>query len=334
MSPELQTLLRDTSRSFGLTLRVLPAGVRSQIGLAYLLARATDTVADTEWVPVSERLESLAILRDRILGRRAAPCDFSRLAASQPSDASPAERALLMAVEPAIRHLDQLNAADLADVRAVLETITSGQELDLKRFGGPAGEVRALASDAELDDYTYRVAGCVGEFWTRLTRRHCFPRFPLDDDSFLNDGVRLGRGLQLVNILRDIPRDLRSGRCYLPGPSLELLGLSPESLLDPTNEARMRPLYDLWLTRAEDHLVAGWRYTNMLPRGQFRLRLACAWPVLLGVRTLAHLRGGGFLDPARRIKVTRAEVKSILGGSVLRLPFRTAWERQFSRVGR
>ena len=65
-----------------------------------------------------------------------------------------------------------------------------------------------------------------------------------------------------------------------------------------------------------------------------KLALACAWPVLLGVRTLAHLRGGGFLDPARRIKVTRAEVKSILGGSVLRLPFRTAWERQFSRVGR
>jgi len=43
-------LLKATSRSFYLTLRVLPAAVRSQIGLAYLLARTTDTIADTELV--------------------------------------------------------------------------------------------------------------------------------------------------------------------------------------------------------------------------------------------------------------------------------------------
>ena len=31
------------------------------------------------------------------------------------------------------------------------------------------------ATADDLDDYTYRVAGCVGEFWTRITRQHCFP---------------------------------------------------------------------------------------------------------------------------------------------------------------
>ena len=39
MNAALNELLKQTSRSFYLTLRVLPAAVRPQIGLAYLLAR-------------------------------------------------------------------------------------------------------------------------------------------------------------------------------------------------------------------------------------------------------------------------------------------------------
>ncbi len=42
--------------------------------------------------------------------------------------------------------------------------------LDLERFDNPK-EVRVLGTAADLDEYTYLVAGCVGEFWTRL----CFP---------------------------------------------------------------------------------------------------------------------------------------------------------------
>ena len=52
----LVDLLQATLRSFYLTLRVLPAAVRPQIGLAYLLARTTDTIADTELVPLEQRL--------------------------------------------------------------------------------------------------------------------------------------------------------------------------------------------------------------------------------------------------------------------------------------
>ena len=51
MTDALNQLLKQTSRSFYLTLRVLPGAIRPQIGLAYLLARTTDTIADTELVP-------------------------------------------------------------------------------------------------------------------------------------------------------------------------------------------------------------------------------------------------------------------------------------------
>ncbi|NBW87575.1 MAG: hypothetical protein EBR23_12335, partial [Planctomycetia bacterium] len=82
----------------------------------------------------------------------------------------------------------------------------------------------ALANASDLQAYTYSVAGCVGEFWTRITRAHLFPVAPLDDAKLLHDGVRFGQGLQLVNILRDLPRDLRQGRCYLPLDRLRAIG--------------------------------------------------------------------------------------------------------------
>lgn len=323
----LTTLLRDVSRSFYLTLWLLPRGVRRPIALGYLLARATDTIADTGLVPVGERLEALECLRRRIEGESREAVDFRRLAEAQEAGASLAERVLLDRVEEAVQVLEALDRADAERVRWVLRVITAGQALDLERFGDvhpPA--VVALPDGNALDDYTYRVAGCVGEFWTRLCRAHRFPGAGLDEVQLLEDGVRFGKGLQLVNILRDLPRDLAQGRCYLPLDELGEVGLRPEDLLDPANEERLRPVYGRWLSRAEEHLAAGWRYCMTLPRGEWRLRAACALPVLIGIRTLARLRRGGFLDPRQRIKVGRAEVRAILWRVLLLLPMGRRWD--------
>ena len=206
----LAHLLKATSRSFYLTLRVLPAAVRPQIGLAYLLARTTDTIADTGLVPLEQRLDALHKLRERILGSSSAPLNFGELAKQQ---GSPAERGLLEKTEASLALLPTLSPADLKLVRDVLVTITSGQELDLRRFAkASAKNIVPLETAVELDDYTYRVAGCVGGFWTKICRAHLFPGAKLDDTQLLVDGIRFGKGLQLVNILRDLPADLKNGR--------------------------------------------------------------------------------------------------------------------------
>ena len=320
----LTTLLRDVSRSFYLTLRVLPASVRPQIGLAYLLARATDTIADTGLVSVDQRLRALDDLRARILGSRRTPLALGEFAGRQ---GSPSERILLERVEEAIGLLETLSPPDRQRVREALSTITSGQELDLRRFAGAsAGKIAALQTDEELDDYTYRVAGCVGEFWTRMCRAHLFPAEPLDDAALLANGVRFGKGLQLVNILRDLPADLAQGRCYLPAQPLQAAGLAPADLANPANEPRLRPLYNLWLGRAEAHLQAGWVYTNTLPWRCIRVRLACSWPILIGLQTLALLRTNNVLEPHRRLKITRGQLRMNLVRSVLYYPFPPLWK--------
>jgi farnesyl-diphosphate farnesyltransferase len=148
--------------------------------------------------------------------------------------------------------------------------------------------------------------------------------------TLLANGIRFGKGLQLVNILRDLPADLGHGRCYLPADALALHQLKPADLLNPANEKALRPLYDAWLDRADSHLAAGWAYTNSLPRKSVRVRLACAWPLLIGRRTLRLLRMGNMLDPGHRIKVPRNEVKALMAKSVLYYPFPSAWDKLFN----
>lgn len=324
MNALLRDLLKRTSRSFYLTLRVLPASVRDPIGLAYLLARTTDTIADTELVPVAQRLAALDELRRSLREGKADPSHFADLL---PTQTATAERELLEQRETILALLQSATSpADRQLSVELLEVIISGQELDLRRFAKGTGEHPvALQNENELDDYAYRVAGCVGEFWTKICRAHVFPRAPLDDAQLLADGVRFGKGLQLVNILRDLTSDLRQGRCYLPQPALAGVGLRPQDLLDATAETKLRPLYNRYLELAGAHLAAGWAYTNSLPWGCVRVRLACAWPVLIGVQTLGRLHVANPLDPARRIKITRAEVRGVLWRSVALYPFPGLW---------
>ncbi len=332
MPKPLTDLLQATSRSFYLTLRVLPARVRPQIGLAYLLARTTDTIADTEIVPAAQRLEALQQLREQILGQPSAPLNFGELAQSQNLAA---EKLLLEKTEDSLALLPTLSPADLKRVREVLTVIISGQELDLRRFAHSANaHIVALETAAELDDYTFRVAGCVGAFWTKICRAHLFPDKRLDEQQFLADGIRFGKGLQLVNILRDLPADLKNGRCYLPREKLAAAGLVPETLLSPVNENKFRPLFHEYLDRAEAHLTAGWRYTNTLPFGQFRVRLACAWPVLIGRRTLEKLRAAGAGELQQRVKVSRREVRRIIFRSLVCSPLAPAWRGLYSPAGK
>lgn len=331
----LTSLLKEVSRSFYLTLRVLPSEVRAAIGLAYLLARATDTIADTSVVPVAERLAALDRLRDRIVGASATPPDLEACLAAGNSGATPAELTLLRRLPEALTLLDATEPEDRQRIRRVLITITSGQQLDLQRFAGAtSGHMVALANDAELDDYTYRVAGCVGEFWTAMCRARLFPGVSLDEGTLMTNGVRFGKGLQLVNILRDLPKDLRLGRCYLPIDWLSTHGLQPQDLLDPGNMPRFRPFYTNYLKQAETLLADGWAYTNLLPADQRRVRLACAWPILIGQRTLALLRDANVLDPAHRVKVSRSEVRGLLLRSLLSLPFPGPWNRLHERARR
>jgi farnesyl-diphosphate farnesyltransferase len=214
----------------------------------------------------------------------------------------------------------------------LLSTLIEGMTQDLAWFpGDDARGLAALQTRADLERYTYLVAGCVGEFWTDLHAAHRPRLGGWDLPRMRALGVRFGQGLQLTNVLRDVPRDLRQGRCYLPEEDLDRVGLSPRDLLEPANGRTARPLLVELINLALDHYEAGWQYTFAIPRRETRLRLACAWPLLIGLRTLDLLaRAPDWLDPAVTVKVPRVRVYGLIAQSL-----GTVWSaRALGRQGR
>ena len=345
ISGNTNKLLRRVSRSFYMTLRVLPRAIRPQLSLTYMLARAADTVADTAVITVDKRQEVLSALCRNIqavcAGKKSSIPDIAvflrDVRSAQPESSmksakEDAELTLLENFETLLDALLEFSESDREKICTVLETITCGQQADIRRFGTETGGITALDTDNELDAYTYEVAGCVGEFWTRLCLAHIFPRAALDEAQLMSDAIRFGKGLQLVNILRDLPEDLRQGRGYIPKQSLLRFGLTPDDLLNQDAMSRFQPLYNEYLELAEECLRDGWRYTTSLPFrfpfGYARLRLACAWSILIGVKTLRRLRGVNILE-YQRVKITRKEIRRILVESVLLYPCHKAWNRLF-----
>jgi farnesyl-diphosphate farnesyltransferase len=104
-------------------------------------------------------------------------------------------------------------------------------------------------------------------------------------------------------------------------------------LLSPETHGRFAPFYGEYLALAHAQLAAGWAYTLSLPRRCVRLRLACAWPILIGLRTLDMLKKTNVLDPDQRIKVSRAEVRQILARSLIWYAWPPAWRRLFPANG-
>jgi len=298
-------LLASVSRSFYLSIKVLPPEVREQIGLAYLLARTTDTIADTATVPAVLRLKHLQALSGMIEGG----ADNAKIELLQKEivPANKAEQKLLGKLGPCMEWLAAQPEEDHADIVDVLEKIICGQELDIVRFPH-ANDLHALQDAAELDEYTYLVAGCVGEFWTRICYRHLKLYAAMDEEALCKLGINFGKGLQLVNILRDLPADLRSGRCYLPANQLAGEGVNPKKLRESAEQAR--PVFDRWLAKATAHLDDAFRYIEAL--SSTRVRIACILPWAIGMKTLVLLTQKYPLATSERVKVTRAEIRKLL----------------------
>jgi farnesyl-diphosphate farnesyltransferase len=310
----LRDVLPGVSRSFALSLRVLPASLGTPLGVTYLVARAADTIADTRALPAAGRLAALHALRQALEAGAGAPPAI----ASAARDGPPPERTLLARLPDILAAYAALPPADRARAGAVLLTLTQAMAEVLEGFPGEAaGRVGALETRADLDRYTFLNAGCVGEYWTDMVMAHRPRCAAWDGPRMRAAGARFGQGLQLVNVLRDLPRDLRIGRCYLPRAELGRLGLEPADLLEPAAMSRARPLLHGLIGEALASLDAGRAYALAVPRREARLRLACLWPLLIGLATLGRLRRAeNLLDPAVTVKVPRAEVRGILARSV------------------
>ncbi len=314
---KIDILLKGTSRSFYLTLNFLPKKIRKQIGLLYLLARLSDTIADSKVGEKDILIHLIGQYNDRVQKRSETIPDLTDLSLLQEN---PAEQKLLQDVMLPIKYLEEseiFGERDRVRIRDCLEIIIRGQTLDLERFNASSkAEIIALNDENELDEYTYSVAGSVGEFWTHMVLDH---QFEVDNEmrnNLFENGIRFGKSLQLINILRDIPEDIAMGRCYIPMEKLLEYDLEPKDLLDSNNMDKFRPIFDSYISKAYNHLNCAIKWVNLLPKNQYKLRFSCILPILIGQSTLKMLSENNVLDRKNRIKVSRKEIKSIFRKSL------------------
>jgi farnesyl-diphosphate farnesyltransferase len=293
---QLLSLLRRTSRSFYLSVRFLPRRIRLTIALAYLLARATDTIADANGVEPELRLELLGAISESFKREltRLEPVPLAAVA----KESIGAERELLEQLPRVFRRFLSLPARHRRLVAEVVRTIVRGQSLDLERFELQSG-LQSLRNDQELAEYTYLVAGSVGRFWTELCLLEWANYSTIADEEIVSLGIGFGQGLQLINILRDLPADLQNGRCYLP-------------VADPVEVAANPAVADgefrRWRRRATELMNEGWTYVRSIR--PVRVRFACALPILIGLRTLGLLQSVEAVRPG--LKVARPEVYRLI----------------------
>ncbi|MEO0814790.1 MAG: squalene/phytoene synthase family protein, partial [Myxococcota bacterium] len=180
-------------------------------------------------------------------------------------------------------------------------------------------EYTPLATEADLDDYCYVVAGTVGEMLCGLFTGY-YPGLPDDSRHRMDEtAVSFGLGLQVTNIAKDFVTDRDRGDCFIPASFFEEEGATRQDLsrLDPRLAAR---LLSRLARKAITHLDDAMAYTLAIPRKYWRLRLFCLWPLWMAVATLHRLsKSSEAVALGGAVKITRAEVREILLKTTLRV---------------
>lgn len=299
-------VLKGVSRSFYLSLRLLPKAMRRPAAFAYMLARISDTIADSPKVPSDARLAILDGFSARVSGDTGI---FEVTSDFISGVVDPREKQLMSGAGVVLSAFEQLGAPEIELIREVVGIIISGQRLDIQRFRDACGRAPvSLKDNSELEDYAWRVAGCVGVFWTKLgylTLGEGFSKYP--QDKLMKYAGEYGISLQLVNILRDLPEDMDSGRCYLP-------------VADPTDRKELSDSFSKWREEAVERVEAGLLYAEKL-RSR-RLRVASVLPAMIAKETLQMMEGADVSNLEKRMKVPRHRIYSMLLAAMYRSPKR------------
>lgn len=262
LAKEAMRMLKKTSRTFYIPITMLDGKLKEAVAAAYLCMRAIDEIEDHEQLAVDVK-ERLLLETADIL---ATPFDHERYK---------------QLVQPYTDELPEVTLR-LGDwIRFCPgEIVKTVQESTRTMAQGMAKWTRKnwkIQTEADLDEYTYYVAGLVGLMLSDLWKWHR----DLDTDPELALGY--GRGLQAVNILRNKDEDFQErGVNFFPE------GWSRTEMF----------------RYAERNLVLADEYMKDITNR--RILLFCQIPLALAKRTLHALKSG-------REKISRDEVREIVG---------------------
>lgn len=210
----LDDLLEKTSRTFALSIPLLPEPTRREVSVAYLLFRIADTFEDATHWPRETRFAALhafaALLADPAPERAN---DLARDWTAAAPTSHEGYQELLAETPSVLEDFLSLSPHAVSIVRDHVIRSANGMAEFVGRMKGH-GELK-LSDLTDLRSYCYAVAGIVGEMLTELFLLGT-PSLSDETRYFRERAAIFGEALQLVNILKDAGSDLSEGRSYLP----------------------------------------------------------------------------------------------------------------------
>jgi farnesyl-diphosphate farnesyltransferase len=304
---ELQAiLLEGVSRTFALTIPQLPPALYPAVANAYLLCRIVDTIEDEVSLSVEQKKFFCSAFIEVVKTGQQAQAFSEQLASLLSEQTIPAEHSLIQLTPRVIAITHTLEKAQIDALVGCVEVMAKGmpvfQALDLH-----AG-VKTLA---DMDDYCYYVAGCVGEMLAKLFC-HYSPEIAVHEKELLNLSVSFGQGLQMTNILKDIWDDAQRGVCWLPQDIFTETGFELKTLTSETDSENFRTGLEHLISIAHRHLENALRYTLLIPSHETGIRKFCLWALGMAVLTLKKIKQNLNFNQSAQVKISRNSVKATI----------------------
>ena len=275
-----KAILSSVSRTFALTIPLLPPIIEKVVGNTYLLCRIVDTIEDAAELTPEAKKNLSALFLDVVLERAPVESFVESCLDALKNYSNHDELDLIAHTPTVLRILHTCSSHDQEVVSRCVSIMSEG----MSRFHGRQTEA-GLKDLSEFEDYCYVVAGVVGELLTSIFR-HYSPQFSKNIQGHENLAIAFGQALQMTNILKDSPEDRARGVSWKPAnlSQLDLLQIAYQKLSDSLT------------------------YILLIPKEEVGMRRFCLLAFGLAVLTLDKLAAGDHFERQEDIKLSRNTV--------------------------
>ena len=280
-----KAILGSVSRTFALTIPLLPQSIEKVVGNTYLLCRIIDTIEDAADLNPQTKQSLSALFLDAVLEKTPVE-NFVQPCLDAFQNYSNQDELDLIAHTPTVLRI--LHTCSSQDQQAVSRCVSIMSE-GMSYFHGKQNQA-GLQDLAQFEQYCYVVAGVVGELLTTIfsNHSHAFKEKMAGHEDL---AIAFGQALQMTNILKDSPEDKARGVSWKPS------NISQEALLHIAYQ------------KLQDSL----HYILLIPKQEQGMRRFCFLAFGLAVMTLSKIATRKEFDHKDEVKLSRSTVMSFYG---------------------
>src|SRR4030042_6187305 len=281
-------ILPKVSRTFAPTIQRLPRPLFLQVTVAYLLCRVADTIEDSVILDIEQKqklLDEYAYILERE-DPMSELNSFMTKIGSLPKEGP--EYELVHNLPLILNVYDTFPKRVRIGIGTWVVEMTSGMRKYVQSKNASAQNF--LNTLKELDDYIYYVAGTVGNLLTTLFSNYSHHITHNITAILKKNSESFGKGLQLVNIIRDMPYDWKCNRSYIPNELLKKYDLTRQSIFDMQSLQRSKKMVDELIYISLSYLDAALNYILAIPKAEIRIRWACLLPLFWALQTLLAIK--------------------------------------------